>query len=524
MAGTAPSDAMLFEHAACGLLATGSDGVIVRANATMCRWLGYAADELVGHIKLQDLFSMGGRVFYQTHCLPLLQIQASVAEVQVDLLHRDGSRIPVLMNIARRRHGEATVDEIAVFVATDRRSYERELLAARQAAEASLEARRGAEAQLQAINLQLSNADQRKDEFLATLAHELRNPLAPMRNVLEILKLQTAGAAPYGSSLAIFERQLKHITHLVDDLMEVSRISQGQMTLRRAPVDLAAIMQAAVDDCRGLIDAGAHTLSVQLPAEPISVDGDTTRLMQVVMNLLTNAAKYTPAGGTIWLRGWREGGEALLSVRDTGIGIPAESLASVFEMFSQLAPALERSKGGLGIGLALVRGLVALHGGSVSAASDGVGLGSEFLVRLPLLADAAARPDVAAPASEAAPAPRRVLVIDDNVDAAETMTMALDMLGYAARAANDGASGLQAAEQFAPQVVLLDIGLPDLNGYEVAGRIRRAAWGADMVLIAATGWGQEADRQRARDAGFDHHMTKPIDFAQLQSLLAETQR
>ncbi|MDL2354225.1 MAG: ATP-binding protein [Pseudomonadota bacterium] len=522
MAGTAPPDAMLFEHAACGLLAAGIDGVIVRANATVCRWLGYDAAALVGQVKLQDLFSIGGRVFYQTHCLPLLQMQGSVAEVQVDLLHRDRSRVPVLMNIVRRRHAEATVDEIAVFVATDRRSYERELLAARQTAEASLEARRGAEAQLQAINLQLSNADRRKDEFLATLAHELRNPLAPMRNVLEILKLQTAGAPPYDSSLAILERQLRHITHLVDDLMEVSRISQGQMTLRRAPVDLAAVMQAAVDDCRGLIDGAGHTLSVQLPAQPVSIDGDNTRLMQVVMNLLTNAVKYTPAGGAIWLRGWREGDQALLSVRDTGIGIPVESLASVFEMFSQLAPALERSKGGLGIGLALVRGLVGLHGGSISATSGGVGQGSEFLVRLPALAGAAAPERPAA--APAAAAPRRVLVVDDNVDAAETMTMALDMLGYEARAAHDGASGLREAEQFAPHVVLLDIGLPDLNGYEVAGRIRRAAWGAGMVLVAATGWGQDADRQRARDAGFDRHMTKPIDFTLLQALLAETSR
>ena len=517
-----PADSALFEHAACGLMLAGLDGIILRVNTTLCSWLGYQADELLGRLRLQDLLPMGGKVFHQTNCVPLLQIQGSVAEVQFDLLHRDGSRLPMLLNIVRRHHGGQLLDELAIFMANDRRSYERELLLARKAAETALEARLGAEAQLFESNQKLLMADQRKDEFLATLAHELRNPLAPMSNVLEVLKLQSQRAPSQDWSIKVLERQLQQLTHLVDDLMEISRITQGRMELRRQPVDLASVVQLALEDARGMLQNAGHTLDLELPAEPVIVDADATRLTQVIVNLLNNAAKYTPPGGHIWLRLQRRDHEAVVSVRDTGIGIPKESLAAIFEMFSQLTPALERSQGGLGIGLALVRGLVALHGGSISAASEGVGQGSEFTVRLPL----AQAPLQAAEDTLPAPAVQglHILVVDDNVDAAESMKMVLELLGHQARTAHNGTSGLQLAEQFAPQVALLDIGLPDMSGYEMARRMRQAPWGKDILLIAATGWGQESDKHLARQAGFDGHLTKPIGLEQLEALLLQIGR
>jgi signal transduction histidine kinase/ActR/RegA family two-component response regulator len=468
---------------------------------------------------VQDFFTVGGRVFHQTHCVPMLHVQGSVAEVQIDLLHHDRSRLPMLMNIIRWRHGDATLDAYAFFIATDRRSYERELLVARKAAEAELEARLGAEASLHELNQKLSLADRRKDEFLATLAHELRNPLAPMRNVVEAMKRHTLDAGSQKWSLDVLDRQLTHITHLVDDLMEASRISQGRLTLRRKPINLVAVLQAALDDVSGMTAAAGHALDVELPPEQMTVDADATRLAQVFINLLTNAAKYTPRGGQIVVTAQRQGADAVVSVRDTGIGIPKESLATVFDMFSQLSPALERSQGGLGIGLALVRGLVALHGGTISADSEGVGRGSVFTVRLPLV-DTPVAMRAAMPA-EAAARSCRILVVDDNVDVAESMAMALDLFGHQTRAVHDGVAALQAGAEFLPQVILLDIGLPDQNGYEVARQIRRMPWGRDVLLIAATGWGQDADRQLAEDAGFDQHLTKPVDFARLQALLAQ---
>jgi PAS domain S-box-containing protein len=514
-----PPDYMLFEHAACGLVVAGTDGIILRANTTFCRWLGYEAAQLTGQRRVQDFFTMGGRVFHQTHCAPMLHVQGSVAEVQVDLLHRDRSRIPMLMNIIRRQHGDIMLDEFALFIATDRRSYERELLVARKAAEAELAARLGAEARLHETNLKLSTADRRKDEFLATLAHELRNPLAPMRNVLEALKRQSLDARLQQWSIEVLDRQLTHMTHLVDDLMEVSRISQGRLELRRAPVDLVTILRSALDDARPMAAAASHTLEVDMPEAPVTVDADATRLTQVFANLLTNAVKYTPNGGVISVTARRQGDAAVVSVRDTGIGIPEESLANVFEMFSQLSPALERSQGGLGIGLALVRGLVALHGGTINVSSEGANRGSEFTVRLPTIETLS--PTVSAGQPEAEVRHCRILVVDDNIDSAQSMTMALNLFGYDTRAAHDGATALQAAAEFLPQVILLDIGLPDQNGYEVARQIRRAPWGSAIFLIAATGWGQETDKQLAQDAGFDSHLTKPVDFEKLRTLLAQ---
>jgi signal transduction histidine kinase len=520
-------DDTLYQHAPCGLLLTDDSGLILRANATLCRWLGCSAGTLVGKVRIQDRLPVGARLFHQTHCLPLLQVQGSVAQLQVEIRDSAGQRMPVLVNIVRRTIDGEVFDEWALFAVNERRAYERELLAARKTAEQALEARLEAEAQLRALNAALSDADRRKDEFLATLSHELRNPLAPMRSALEVLKLEHGAGAGTGLDkrplLDVFDRQLHHLTHLVDDLMEVSRITQGRMELRREPVLLADVVRSAAEDVATSVRAAGHTLSVAIEAPDAVVDADATRLFQVVVNLLTNACKYTPQDGAIALVLKTEGREALIVVRDTGIGLPPHALDTVFGMFSQLKPALDRANGGLGIGLALVRGILALHGGSIAAASEGEGRGSTFTARLPLAA-VQATPASAGAALEgdaqASVAPASVLVVDDNVDAADTLQIFLELSGCLARVAHSGGEALAVLEGFQPQVALFDIGLPDMNGYELARRVRLLPGGGGMLLIAATGWGQEADKQLAFDAGFDHHLTKPIDFDKLRALLA----
>jgi signal transduction histidine kinase len=412
---------------------------------------------------------------------------------------------------------DTQIDEWAFFAINERRAYERELLNERKRAEASVDARLEAEARLQEANEQLSLEHRRKDEFLATLAHELRNPLAPLRNVLEVIRLRQGDAPKELWGIDVIERQTRQLTHLVEDLMDVSRITQGRMQLRRKPCDLIAIVKAAVADLGSTIEAAGLRLALQLPGDLITVDADEVRLTQVISNLLTNAIKYTPAGGRIVLSVNAGDGEATLSICDTGIGIPAKALETVFTMFSQLTPALERSEGGLGIGLALVRGLVELHGGRISAASEGIGHGSTFTLVLPTLqAEAAPAP---APLASQLDQHLMILVVDDNADAADTLAMAIELLGHKVQVAYDARGALTLAAERRPDLILLDIGLPDMNGYEVAKRLRAEPWGQKLTLIAATGWGQDADRQRASDAGFDHHLVKPIEFNALIELL-----
>jgi PAS domain S-box-containing protein len=517
-----PDSETLFEHAACGLVLTDAHGTIQRINATARNLLGYTEEELTGKMRMLDLLPVGARLFHHTHCLPILQVQGSVAEIQIDLRNRAQQRLPMLVNIVRRHEDGQTYDQWSLFTASDRRAYERELLAARKTAEAALEARLDAEARLQGLNAELSAADRRKDEFLATLSHELRNPLAPMRSAVDILKRKYGNGADERLMQAL-DRQLRHMTRLVDDLMDVSRITQGGMRLRSAPVELAALVRSAAQDMAAMMAAARHTLRVSVAAPPVLVHGDATRLAQVIINLLTNAAKYTPDGGTIDLHLASHAGTAEIRVCDNGIGIPAAALATVFNMFSQLEPALDRAKGGLGIGLALVRGIVELHGGSIHADSAGPGQGSEFTVRLPLAAAASPSAGAGLPAAEpdhqAASAEVRILVVDDNEDAANMLSMALELSGCEVAVAHDAATALALAQAFAPAMAVLDIGLPDMNGYELARRLRLSPDGAGMTLIAATGWGQEQDRQRALDAGFDRHLTKPVDFNQLLLLL-----
>jgi PAS domain S-box-containing protein len=368
----------------------------------------------------------------------------------------------------------------------------------------------------------LKQADRRKDEFLATLAHELRNPLAPIRNAVELLRRADGDATLMETARCMMERQLAQMVRLIDDLLDISRITRGKLQLRKERIELAAVVRSALEAARSLIDAQAHQLTITLPPEPIYLDADPIRLAEVFSNLLNNAAKYTEKGGHIWLTAEQQDGEVVVSVRDTGIGIAAEHLLHVFEMFSQVAPALERSQGGLGIGLALVRGFVELHGGSIEARSTGPGKGSEFIVRLPVVqAPAQARLAPSGDGDRSRSLSKcRILVADDLRDSVDSLAMMLRLAGHDTQAAYDGLEAVQAAATFRPDVVLLDIGMPKMNGYEAARHIREQPWGKGIALIALTGWGQEEDKRRALAAGFDHHLTKPVEAAALEKLLA----
>jgi PAS domain S-box-containing protein len=366
----------------------------------------------------------------------------------------------------------------------------------------------------------LREADRRKDEFLATLAHELRNPLAPLRNGLQVMKLAEGDPEAIEQARAMMDRQLTHMVRLIDDLLDLGRITQGKVTLRRELVQLAALVHQAVETSRTAIERAGHELIIGLPAEQIWVEADATRLAQVFANLLNNAAKFTDRGGQIRLSVQRLDHEAAVSVRDTGVGIPEEMLGRVFDMFTQVDRSLERERGGLGIGLSLVKQMVGLHGGTVEARSAGPGTGSEFVVRLPTASP---------PANERArggsddllhaTVPQRILVVDDNQDAAESLAMVLGIMGHETRTAHDGATAIGVAAAFEPEVILLDIGMPRLNGYDTVRHIRDQEWGRNAMVVAVTGWGQEHDQRRSRDAGFDHHLVKPVDLGQLMQLI-----
>jgi signal transduction histidine kinase/ActR/RegA family two-component response regulator len=365
----------------------------------------------------------------------------------------------------------------------------------------------------------LRDADRRKDEFLATLAHELRNPLAPIRNGLQILRMVEGDPKAASQVQEMLERQVTHLVRLVDDLMEVARVTRGRIELRREPVDLGAALLSAVEASKPLIEAASHELTVDVPAEPVTVMADPVRLAQIVANLLNNAAKYTDNGGRISLSSRRDGNHAVISVRDSGIGIPVEVLPRVFDLFAQADRTYHRAQGGLGIGLTLVRTLVELHGGSVTAKSEGTGRGSEFVVRLPLGVDLASRRHGPAVGVETIFASHRILVVDDSRDAAESLGLLLESLGASVQTATDGPAALDALDSYRPSVMLLDIGMPGMDGLEVARRVRQRVDSRDLTVIALSGWGQEEDRRRSREAGIDYHMVKPVDLDELGRLL-----
>jgi PAS domain S-box-containing protein len=369
----------------------------------------------------------------------------------------------------------------------------------------------------------LAEADRRKNEFLATLAHELRNPLAPIRTGLQVLQRSGSKGGAAEQTRTMMDRQLGQMVRLVDDLMDVSRITSGKMELRKEPVQLTAVVNSAIETSRPFIEQMGHELTVTLPEQPIAVNADLTRLAQVFMNLLNNAAKYSERGSRIYLRVERHGNDVVVSVKDSGVGIAANHLPTIFEMFSQVERSLEKSQGGLGIGLTLVKRLVEMHGGTVEAHSDGPNKGSEFVVRLPIVVDAFATDAAISLQDQAQKESLRILIVDDNQDGADLLAMMLESMGNQVRVAYDGEEAVATTAAFRPDVVLLDIGLPKLNGYDACRRIRADTRGKKVTIIAQTGWGQSEDRQRTREAGFDHHMVKPLDPVVLQKLLADLQ-
>jgi PAS domain S-box-containing protein len=488
----------LFEANLDALIATDPRGIITDANRQMEALTGCTRDELIG-APFKDYFTNPER-----------------AEASIMLVLGEG-RVANYELTARARDGRETV---VSFNATTFHDRDRKLQGVFAAARDITERNR-LEVQMRAQAAKLSDLHRRKDEFLAMLSHELRSPLAPIANAVKLLGLEHGSESPTQQrARSIIERQMGQLQHLVDDLLEVSRITTGRLQLRQEPVAVSGIIEVAVETVRPLFEQRRHELTVALPPEAIWLNADVARLEQVVTNLLANAAKYTEEGGHVWLTVREEGGECVLRVRDTGVGIAPALLPYIFDLFTQAERSLDRSQGGLGIGLALVHRLTDLHGGTVEAYST-PGVGSEFVVRLPLLASGAPQPSLAlTEGGRPAVRPLRVLVVDDNLDTVLSFSMLLEASGHDVRAAHDGLAAVDAAIAYRPDVVLLDIGLPGLNGYEVAKRIRKHGELKDVVLVALTGYGQDSDRQTSRQAGFNHHLVKPASFEQLQRILA----
>jgi PAS domain S-box-containing protein len=481
------------EAAPAGMIMVDRQGTIVLANALTERILGYARDELLGQ-SIERLLPLRFRDPHPHHRAGFfVDSRQRPMGVGRDLyaLRKDGSEVPVEIGLSPLTTADGQFVLAAVTDITDRK----------QAASA------------------LREADRRKDEFLAMLAHELRNPLGAITNAAQLLKQLGPPEGNLRWARDVIDRQAAHLARIVDDLLDVSRISRGQIRLRREPVPLAAAVALALETVRPLIDARRQRFSSSVPPGPIWVDGDTTRLAQVIGNLLGNAARYTPQGGAVSLSVAREGGEAVVRVRDTGIGIAKDMLPRVFDLFVQGERPADHAPGGLGLGLTLARRLTEMHGGKLDAASAGLGQGSEFIVRLPILQGEPPTERKIRPVLVYEAARRRILVVDDNADSAEALALALGAIGHEVRLAGDGPSALEVAAEFKPQVVLLDIGLPGMDGYEVARRLRARKEWAGVVLVALTGYGQEEDRRRARDAGFDHHLVKPIPPEAILALL-----
>jgi PAS domain S-box-containing protein len=484
-----------FENALEGLHKVGPDGTILWANKADYSLLGYSKDEYIGH--------------------PIAEFHAD-ADVIADILQRLQNGESLVNFPARMRCKNGTIKHVQItsnvcfdegeFAYT--RCFTRDITREFQAEKALLE------------------TDRRKDEFLATLSHELRNPLAPICNSLDLLDRETCDESTRKEARSVIKRQVDQMTRLVDDLLDLSRVTRDKIELRKEIVDLASIIDSALETSRPAIDSAGHEWKVDLPEQPLRVEVDPSRIAQVFSNLLNNASKFTERGGIIEIKARQQGSEVVVSIRDNGIGIACEELAHVFDMFRQVDQSLEKSHGGLGIGLTLVRRLVELHGGTVNAQSEGPGKGSEFNVRLPAAnsVEQKSQTQTAKNGKETAISNLRVLVVDDNHDSGHTLALLLKHKGHEVRTAGDGLEAITVAEEFRPDVILMDVGMPKVNGYEATRRLRETPFGKDIMIVALTGWGQASDIASSIEAGCSAHLVKPVDFTKLESLLATAKK
>ena len=494
------------------VISTDIDGRIVFVNPAARLLLHLPEQELAG-THIDSIFRIMNELTREPVQNPVYRVLNEETDLaplnHTVLVTADGTEVPIDETAAPIRDARGNVTG-AVLVFRD--------ISSRRATEKLLESQA---AELRQRAILLKEADQRKDQFLAMLAHELRNPLAPIRNAVQVLKMIGAPDPNQQWAGDVIERQTRHLSRLVDDLLDVSRITRGKVTLKRETLELSTILNRAVEMSQPLITDRRHRLSVTLPAEPVRINGDLTRLVQVVSNMLNNAAKFTPSGGSIRLEAGKIGEEAVIRVIDNGIGMTEDLLPHIFDLFTQEDRSLDRTQGGLGLGLTLARNLVELHGGRVEARSDGPGKGSELIVWLPALSEEPAQLTGGLPGmrQNVSPDRRRILILEDHVDSAEMLSVMLKLGGHDVKIAFDGDRALEAAIEFHPQVILCDIGLPGMNGYEIAAQLRTYPQFKLTQLIAISGYGQEADLIRSKEAGFDYHLTKPVDPDMLKSMI-----
>lgn len=484
---------LLVEQMPLGAASFTTDGIILHGNRRFASLLGRSLETLVGK-SIYDFLAVESRATFESL---LRDVQAAEVRAEVTLQRGDGTLVPAYLGVSALREGPLGLCLVMTDLTEQKRYVE-----------------------LQGAQEALREADRRKNEFVAILAHELRNPLGPIRNAARILKLKGPQDPELRTPIEMIERQTEQLARLLDDLLDVSRISRGALEMRQERVTVSDVVDASVDACHEELQERGVSLRVGLPTEPTELVADRARLIQVLWNLINNAAKYTPSGGKIELTAMVSDCTLVLSVRDNGIGIPPDKLTDIFDLFAQVDRSGER-EGGLGIGLTLVRQIVTLHGGSIEARSEGIGRGSEFIVTLPVVTTAAPAP-ATGPVSGPAAAPRRILVVDDNQDAVESLAVLLQIAGHDVHKALDGEAAIALAQQVRPDVVLLDLGMPKVSGYEVARRIREHPWGKQMILVALSGWGQADERIRTQAAGFDAHLVKPVAPEALNQLLATT--
>jgi PAS domain S-box-containing protein len=491
--------ASIVESSNDAIISKSLDGIIQSWNAAAERLFGYTAERAVGkHI---SLIIPPERIAEEDTIIARIKDGQRIEHFETERMRSDGRHITVSLTISPLKDDAGNVIG-ASKIARD------------------MTERKRLEDNLRKLASDLSETDRRKNEFLATLAHELRNPLAPMSNMLELLKRSDSNPELLKQAHDTIERQLAQLVRLVDDLLDLNRITYDRLELRRSDVELATVVQQAVEVSRPLIDAAGQKLTIDLPDEAIYLNADGARLAQVFGNLLNNSCKYTRPHGAISLSARRNGNnELLVSVRDNGAGIPSDKIDSIFDMFMQVDRSSDRSQDGLGIGLTLVKRLVEMHGGSIAAHSAGEGQGSEFVVQLPIIDKPAMVSSSVSDADPKSPSQRRILVVDDNVDSAESLAMLLEITGNQTYLAHDGVEAIESVEKYLPEVVLLDIGLPKLDGHEVCRRVREQPWGKDIRIIALTGWGQDDDRRKSEEAGFNGHLVKPVDYDELLALL-----